>query len=149
MGPELNEGFQDLTGGNIGPEFESLTPRTAAALAELENLPGDVVIRAVQTGVLHRNQSVLETHAAFSETESGLDTASVASFLLTHPNRLVRFIDLAIVCAGSSFSPPQICRRKGIPVFVKSLGSNHIHYGWKELKEVGHPGFGAASAMTL
>ena len=97
--------FVDLTGGRLGPEYERLTAHTAKVLEELENLPGDVVVRAVQTGILHRNKSVREVRNSFNDVEFGLDSVSAANFLTVHPERIARFGDLAMDCPGSERAP--------------------------------------------
>ena len=136
--------FIDLTAGRIGPEHERLTSRTASVLEELENLPGDLIVRAVQTGILYRNESVRDVRNNFTEIEFGLDSVSVASFLITHPERLLKSEDLAIDCAGSERAPEADGQFVSAPCFC--FRGDELEFGGSALDDA-NPDYGSASAF--
>ena len=97
--------FVDYTEGNVGPEYERLAAKTAAIYEELENVPGDVLVLAVQTGMFHRAKSIRRARVVFGQREFGLDSFAVGIILLTHPERLQHVDHLWIDCAGSERAP--------------------------------------------
>lgn len=97
--------FVDYTEGAVGPDRERLASKTAAVYAELEKVPGDVLVLAVQTGFLHRGKSVRRARVVFTGKEFGLDSFAVGCIVLTHPERLNRSDVLWIDCAGSERVP--------------------------------------------
>lgn len=97
--------FVDLTNGKHGPEYERMTSTTQEVFDDLEKLPGDIIVLAVQTGILHRDESVQSVRASFDGQEFGLDSVSAGSILLVHPERLQKSEHLAIDCPGSERSP--------------------------------------------
>lgn len=97
--------FVDYTDGAVGPDCERLAPKTAAVYAEMENVPGDVVVLAAQTGLLHRGKSVRRARVVFGAKEFGLDSFVVGCIILTHPERLNDPNVLWIDCAGSERAP--------------------------------------------
>jgi hypothetical protein len=97
--------FHDDTERDVGPERYRLTAKTKTAYAAFDNLPGDVMVLAVQTGFLHRGKSVRRARFVFGEREFGLCAFAVGIILLTHPERLTHDANLAIDCAGSEFAP--------------------------------------------
>jgi hypothetical protein len=100
----VRSSFCDYTERKVGPKRYKLTANTKAAYAAFDNLPGDVMVLAVQTGFLHRGKSVRRARFVFGEREFGLCAFAVGIILLTHPKRLTHFDHLWIDCAGSEFA---------------------------------------------
>ena len=97
--------FYDYTKRDVGPKRYKLTDKTKKVYAAFDDLPGDVMVLAVQTGFLHRGKSVRRARFVFGECEFGLCAFAVGCILLTHPERLTHVDHLWIDCAGSEFAP--------------------------------------------
>lgn len=136
--------FADYTDGAVGPDRERLAPKTAAVYAEMENVPGDVVVLAVQTGLLHRGKSVRRSRVVFGAKEFGLDSFAVGCIILTHPERLNDPNVLWIDCAGSERAP-----EAGGAFTVASYWFFHV--GWLEFNSswIGDPCENCGSASGV
>ncbi len=111
--------FYNYREGEIAPNQLRLHARTAHALdviAEMQN-GGDILIVAAQLGMRHRGRSVRRAREVFVANEFGLGSLAVGSVVLTHPERLVRWEELDMDCAGDEFSPSAGGRFVGAPVF--------------------------------
>lgn len=136
--------FYNFTQRNLGPKRYKLTDKTKEAYAAFDDLPGDVMVLAVQTGFLHRGKSVRRARFVFGEHEFGLCAFAVGIILLTHPERLVYVNHLWIDCAGSEFAPTDsdfsYCPYWGFNGDEFEFGANRIS---------GHvPGYGSASGAS-
>lgn len=97
--------FTDCTEGKVGPNYLRLNAKTAEVYAKLAaEMPGDVLVIPVQTGLLHRGKFHRQVRAIFKKLEFGLDVFTTGIILLTHPDRLTDE-SLWIHCAGSDFAP--------------------------------------------
>ena len=80
--------------------------RTAYALDRIAEMQGgDILIVAAQLGMCHRGRSVRRAREVFAPNEFGLGSLAVGSIVLTHPERLVRWRELDMDCAGDDFAP--------------------------------------------
>jgi hypothetical protein len=70
-----------------------------------ETQKGDILIIAAQLGMRHRGRSVRRAREVFISNEFGLGSLAVGSIILTHPERLVRWEELDMDCAGDEFDP--------------------------------------------
>ena len=136
--------FVDYTQGRIGPEYERMTQRTRDVFDELEKLPGDFHVLAVQTGILYRDKSVADVRASFDGYEFGLDSVSAASILLVHPERLTRIEDLAMDCPGSERAPEAVGQFVRAPYFF--FGGGRLRFVTRGVGDA-YPLFGSASAL--
>jgi hypothetical protein len=98
--------FYNYREGQITPAQLRVHARTAHALDLIaETQKGDILIVAAQLGMRHRGKSVRRAREVFVANEFGLGSLAVGSIVLTHPERLVRWEELDMDCAGDEFSP--------------------------------------------
>ena len=98
--------FYNYREGQIMPERLRVHARTALALDLIaEKQKGDILIIAAQLSLRHRGRSVRRAREVFIASEFGLSSVAVGSIVLTHPERLVRWEELDMDCAGDEFSP--------------------------------------------
>jgi hypothetical protein len=92
--------------GRIGSPYLRQSDRSKLAERLLtEQQPGqDILVLAVQAGMLHRGCSARRARVAKAGNEFGLGTFAVASMLLTHPERLSADDTLMIDRAGDEYS---------------------------------------------
>lgn len=90
----------------MGAQYLRLTERTAAAQQILceQQKDNDILIVAVQAGMLHRGSSARRTRVELARNEYSLGTFATAALLLTHPERLSVSNTLLIDCSGDEYS---------------------------------------------
>lgn len=138
--------FVDYTERKVGSKRLKLTQKTEEVYAKLEALmPGDVMIVAVQTGLLHRGKSVQRARVTFGEKEFGLCAFAVGCILLTHPERLKHVDHLWIDCAGSEFFPESDEVFACCPCWNFSGGE--LKFGWGHVSDY-FPYYGSASGVS-
>lgn len=103
----LNGRFQNYRKGELGPDqLRQLTKTTSVFQKLAEEQDGyDVLVVAVQFGLLHRGRSVRRVREILLDNEFGLGAFAVSIMLLTHPERLNHHDELWIDCAGDEFAP--------------------------------------------
>ncbi len=79
------------------------TVQMLEAIAEKQQ--GDILIIPAQFGIRHRGRSVRRAREVFVANEFGLGAFAVGCMILTHPERLVRWEQLHMDCAGDEFAP--------------------------------------------
>jgi len=132
--------FHNWREGQITTAQLRVHARTAHALDLIaEQQKGDILIIAAQLGMRHRGKSVRRAREVFKANEFGLGSLAVGSIILTHPERLVRWEELDMDCAGDEFAPGADGVFSRAPVFyfgggrvgfgTVSVGSAHGHYG--------------------
>ena len=110
--------FYNYREGQITPSQLRIHARTANALDLIaETQKGDILIVAAQLGIRHRGRSVRRAREVFVVNEFGLGSLAVGSIILTHPERLVRWEQLHMDCAGDEFSPGADDRFERAPYF--------------------------------
>ncbi len=115
--------FYNYREGQITPAQLRVHARTAHALDLIaETQKGDILIVAAQLGMRHRGKSVRRAREVFVANEFGLGSLAVGSIVLTHPERLVRWEELDMDCAGDEFSPEADGDFSESPVFGFSGG---------------------------
>lgn len=108
-------------------------------ISVLQNIP-DLLIIPAQFGLKHRGRSVVRVQQELAKNEFGLDTFSVATMLLTHPDRIRSYDDLWIYCIGDVFFPRKTSKFGHAPVFslvrvgcfelqTKDMFEAQEHYG--------------------
>ena len=98
--------FYNYCEGQVTPAQLRVRAHTAHALDLIaETQKGDILIVAAQLGMRHRVKSVRRAREVFMANEFGLGSLAVGSIVLTHPERLVRWEELDMDCAGDEFSP--------------------------------------------
>lgn len=98
--------FYNYREGQITPAQLRVHARTAHALGLIAAAQkGDILIVAGQLGMRHRGKSVRRAREVFVANEFGLGSLAVGSIVLTHPERLVRWEELDMDCAGDEFAP--------------------------------------------
>jgi hypothetical protein len=120
----------NYTDGRVGPEFYNLVPQTAEAYAKLEELPGEMMVLAVQTGILHRGKSARRARVTFGEREFGLDAFAVGCIILTHPERLQSSDALFIDCSGSEMAPEADDNFDHVPHWFHHTGALSLESSW-------------------
>ncbi|MBI2097980.1 MAG: hypothetical protein HYT46_03580 [Candidatus Vogelbacteria bacterium] len=115
----VSRSFYNYREGQIVPAQLRVHARTAHALdliAETQEA-SDILIVAAQIGIRHRGKSVRRARAVFVANEFGLGSLAVGSIVLTHPERLVRWEELDMDCAGDEFDDPVSAARFGSAPF--------------------------------
>ena len=98
--------FHNWREGQITAAQLRVHARTAHAIDLIaEQQKGDILIIAAQLGMRHRGKSVRRAREVFKANEFGLGSLAVGSIVLTHPERLVRWEELDMDCAGDEFAP--------------------------------------------
>ena len=98
--------FHNYREGQITPAQLRLHVRTAEFLAQVSDMQpeSDILIVAGQLGLRHRCKSVRRSREVFVANEYGFGSLINGAIVLTHPERLVRFEELDMDCAGDEFS---------------------------------------------
>jgi len=105
--------FRDLSHGQVSKRQLRRDEKTVKSYEAMSDLPGEVMVLAVQTGLRYRGKSPEYVWDLLEEGEFGLDAFAVGCIILTHPERLVSRDDLAIDCPGSVLYPEG--RMCGVP----------------------------------
>jgi len=139
--------FYNYREGQITPAQLRVHARTAHALDLIaETQKGDILIVAAQLGMRHRGKSVRRAREVFVANEFGLGSLAVGSIVLTHPERLVRWEELDMDCAGDEFSPEADGDFSEFPYF--RFGGGEVKFG---ARFVGFPldgyGYGSVSGF--
>lgn len=120
--------FYNYRNGEINENQLRIHPRTAHALDLLaEQQPGDILIVAMQYGMLHRGQSVRRARETFKPDEFGLGSFALGCLALTHPQRYMRYEELDTDCVGDEFSPDDDSSFSRAPIF--SFGGSRLGFG--------------------
>lgn len=110
--------FYNYRSGEINENQLRMHPRTAHALDLLaEQQPGDILIIAMQYGMLHRGQSVRRARELFNPNEFGLGSFALGCLALTHPQRYMRWEELDTDCVGDEFKPGGALSFSRAPIF--------------------------------
>ena len=139
--------FHNYREGKITSEHLRVHIRTAEAMKLIaKTQPGDILIIPAQLGMRHRGKSVRRAREVFRTDEFGLGSLAIGSIVLVHPERLVRYSELDMDCAGDEFAPGAGGDFSDAPCFV-SLDGN-AEFG---TNAVGcfDDAYGSASAFSL
>jgi len=105
--------------GKLGAIYLRQSERSKLAekiLAEQQE-GNDILVLAAQAGILHRGSSARRTRVAMAGNEFGLGVFSIASMLLTHPERLSTGDALMIDCSGDEYSVRSDYTFDRVPLF--------------------------------
>jgi hypothetical protein len=137
--------FYNYREGQITPDQLRNHIRTAEAMAKIAEIQkGEIIIVAAQLGMLHRGKSVRRAREVFFANEFGLGSLAVGSIILTHPERLVRWEEQDMDCAGDEFAPDADGDFCGAPYF--SFFDGEVEFDSCRLDNA-HEGFGSASGF--
>jgi len=98
--------FQNRIVGRMGPTYLRQSERSKLAkkiLADQQS-GNDILVVAVQAGMVHRGCSARRARIAMAGNEYGLGIFAIACMLLTHPERLSTEDTLMIDCGGDEYS---------------------------------------------
>jgi len=111
--------FSNRILGRLGPEYLRQTERSRLAESVLaDQQPGnDILVIALQAGMLHRGSSARRTRAALASNEFALGVFAIACLLLTHPERLSSEDALMLDCGGDEYSPRADYTFDRVPLF--------------------------------
>ncbi len=128
---------------------EHLRQSEATREAELKlkaDQPGDFLVVPSQVGDRWGNYSVKEVRESYGEGEFGLSSVAVGCLALSHPNRLVRWEQLHMDCAGDEFDDPDAGGRfDRAPCFNFNVGKVEFGTFWFDNA---YQYFGSASAFV-
>jgi hypothetical protein len=98
--------LQNRIVGRLGSTYLRQSERSKLAFKILgEQQPdNDILVVAIQNGMLHRGCSARRTRVAMAGNEFGLGIFAIACMLLTHPERLSSEDTLMIDCGGDEYS---------------------------------------------
>ncbi len=115
--------FYNYRQGQIDTAHLRVHTRTAQMINQItQTQKGDILIIAGQLGMRHRGRSVRRAREVFKTNEFGLTSLAVGSIILTHPERLVRWEELDIDCAGDEFCDDGSGRFGRAPCFFFRVG---------------------------
>jgi len=105
--------------------------KTVAAFQKLadEQAGHDILIIPAQFGFRHRGCSIRRALEAMDDVEFGLGAFAVGCMLLTHPERLVKWKQLQVYCAGDEFASDT--EFSYAPEFYHN-GELNFDYIWKQ-----------------
>jgi len=98
--------FQNRIAGRLGPTYlrQSERSKLAGSILADQQQDCDILVVAAQAGMLHRGCSARRARIAMAGNEFGAGVFAVASWLLTHPERLSTDDTLMIDCGGDEYS---------------------------------------------
>jgi len=110
--------------GKLNDKFLRECERTKLAQKILsEQQEGnDILVVAMQNGMLHRGSSARRTRVALAGNEYCLGTFAIACILLTHPERLSSGEALMIDCGGDEYSVRGDYTFDRVPLFDLDIG---------------------------
>ena len=99
--------FYNYRDGQLGAEYLRQHAKTVKMFQKLgdEQKDHDILVVPAQFGLRHRGRSVRRAREVFTANECGLGVFAIGIMLLTHPERLVKWEQLHVDCAGDEFSP--------------------------------------------
>jgi len=111
--------FSNRIAGRLGKEYLRQTERSRLAESILidQQQGSDILVVAVQAGMLHRGCSARRTRSSLAGNEFCLGVFAVACILLTHPERLSSGDALMIDCGGDEYSPRADYTFDRVPLF--------------------------------
>ena len=112
--------------------FLKESEKTTDAFAQLQRQQNghQVVILAAQFGLRQRGRSVRRAREVMASQEFGLSTFAASIMLLTHPERLMHYNDLYVVCAGDEYDPSGNGRSSDVLSFRFGNGQIDLDADW-------------------
>jgi hypothetical protein len=116
--------FSNRIIGKLGEKYLRQSERTGLAVKILgEQQDGnDILVVAVQAGMLHRGASARRTRISMVGNEYGLGVFAIGCILLTHPERLSTMDTLMIDCSGDEYSVRCDYTFDRVPLFDFDIG---------------------------
>lgn len=143
-----NGKFRNYYDSQLGPQYLRQLKKSATSWKKLGDAQSDynILVVPAQFGISHRGCGIRRVCSIMNENEFGLGAFAVAIMLLTHPERLQRYNDFYIDCAGDEFAPNADGNWSYTPVFGFDYDNLVFGVGW-----VGgvSSGFGSASACLI
>lgn len=102
-----NGKFSNYRENQLGPDRLRESAKKADMFQKLgdEQKGHDVLVVQAQFGIKRRGKSVRRARIVMGGNECGLGAFEIGIMLLTHPDRLARYHDLCIDCAGDKYAP--------------------------------------------
>jgi hypothetical protein len=138
--------FVNFCEGQLGEPYLRQTNAARSAFQKIgdEQKGHGVLVVAAQFGIAHRGRSVRRARERMRPNEFGLGAFEAGIMLLTHPERLQRYDDLSIDCAGDEYSAHGDGEIENAPYFG-------FYGGWLEFDkgrfEDANDRFGSASGF--
>ena len=138
--------FYNYREGALGPDRLQQSNRTKQMFAKLgKNQKGDLLVVPAQFGMLHRGQSVRRAREIFMINEFGLGAFALGCMILTHPDRMVRWEELDMDCAGDEYAPGADGVFSRAPRF--RFGGDGVRFGAGSVGDAGGD-YGSASGFV-
>lgn len=139
---------KNLLATELGPRYLRQSAKTAAAFEALaiEQKNRSVVMVAAQFGLRHRGRSARRAREVMQPNECGLGAFAASIMLLTHPQRLMHYDDLYLICAGDEYDPAGILSSADVPSF--RFGNDQLDFDCDWFAACG-PGYGPATAFLV
>ena len=99
--------FQNEQEGQLGAKYLRQTQKTEEAMQKISTQQKnyDILFIPAQFGMRYKGNSISKARIAMRENEFGFGVFAIGVMILTHPERLRRYDDLWIDCAGDEFAP--------------------------------------------
>jgi len=140
--------FCNYLEGKLGPEYLRQCEGTIQMWKIIDDIDeqqkDDILIVPAQFGLKHRGRSVRRAREVFTANEFGLGAFQVGCMLLTHPERLEKWDDLSIDCAGDEYAPTANGRFYETPNFLSDVDKLRFNTGWDVISS---DMFGSASGF--
>jgi len=116
--------FSNRIIGKLGDKYLRQCERTilAAKILGEQQEGNDILVVAVQAGMLHRGASARRTRISMVGNEYGLGVFAIGCILLTHPERLSTLDTLMIDCSGDEYSVRSDYTFDRVPLFDYDVG---------------------------
>jgi hypothetical protein len=137
--------FENWREGELTPDRLRIHARTAAELEEIAKVQkGDILVIPAQLGLRHRGRSTRRACVCFKGGEFGLDPIAGGCIGLTHPERLVRSLELDMDLPGAEFAPGADGGFSGAPRF--EFRGDEVRFGTGYVS-IAYGYYGSASAF--
>lgn len=138
--------FYSYRQGKLAAKYLRQHARTEKMLRQIgdQQKDFDILVVAAQFGLRFRGKSVRRGRVLFEKNEFGLGAFAIGIMLLTHPERLVRWEQLHVDCAGDEYSPEADGGFVCAPLFRFGDGEVEFNTDWSDNA---YAGYGSASGF--
>jgi len=138
--------FYNYRQGKLAARYLRQHARTEKFLRQVgdQQKDFDILVVAAQFGLRFRGKSVRRSRVLFEKNEYGLGAFAIGIMLLTHPERLVRWEQLHVDCAGDEYSADGDGVFSEAPYFY--FDDDELRFGTRDCSSYSGP-FGSASGF--
>ena len=137
--------FYNYREGKLGKKYLREGKLSAKAMEEIaKTQKGDILIIPAQFGLKHRGKSTRRARETFIAGEFGLGAFAVGCMILTHPERLIKWEQLHIDCAGDEYPPEAGGDFSSAPIFCFCGGEVEFGARWYD---IAYADYGSVSAF--